>query len=197
LCSFYFYNKNKKKQAAAARPAFGAAPSPGFGPVPPPAFGSAPPPAFGAAPPPAFGAPPPPSGGLPASAFAPLPPELGGPTPVQTPPVQTTPPVSGSSVMLLCISGSMAGSSYPVSGTLYIGRDPGRCQIVFPAETSGVSAVHCEVRQQSPGVLLIDSGSTYGTFLGNGRKLNANEGVLLNSGDSFFLADNRYSFRIL
>jgi pSer/pThr/pTyr-binding forkhead associated (FHA) protein len=57
--------------------------------------------------------------------------------------------------------------------------------------------MHCEVQQQPSGILLTDHGSTYGTFLGNGRKLGANESVTLNSGDSFNLADNSNTFRVL
>jgi len=43
----------------------------------------------------------------------------------------------------------------------------------------------------------MDSGSTYGTFLAGGRKLNANETVTLKPGDSFYLADPKNEFKVL
>ena len=78
-----------------------------------------------------------------------------------------------------------------------MGRDPQRCQVVFPSDTKGISSMHCELRQQGPSVTLKDSGSTYGTFLAGGRKLNANESVMLKPGDSFYLADTKNEFKVL
>jgi len=98
---------------------------------------------------------------------------------------------------LYCQSGPMAGGTFPINGTLRIGRNPGQCQIIFPADAGGISSLHCELQQQPSGVLLIDRGSTYGTFLQNGRKLNSNESVALNPGDGFYLADIKYSFKVL
>jgi len=108
-----------------------------------------------------------------------------------------TPAASGASAYLICTKGNFAGTTFPVSGTLSIGRDPKRCQIVFPNDAKGISSLHCEVRQQPSGVTLTDKGSTYGTFLAGGRKLGANESVTLKSGDSFYLADNKNEFKVL
>ncbi len=49
---------------------------------------------------------------------------------------------------------------------LVIGRDPGRCQVVYPKDTSGVSGVHCTVTFDGKQVLVADNGSSYGTFVG-------------------------------
>ena len=96
-----------------------------------------------------------------------------------------------------CTSGPMAGATFPVNGPLRIGRDPNLCQIIFPAEAAGISSLHCEIQPQPSGVLLIDHSSTYGTYLLNGRKLNANESVVLNPGDGFYLAENSNLFKVL
>jgi hypothetical protein len=117
------------------------------------------------------------------------------PTPMPSAPAAYSP--AGAQRQLLCTSGPMAGATYPLSGSLRIGRDPARCQIIFPKETAGISSLHCEVQPQPSGALLIDQGSTYGTFLLNGRKLNANESVMLNPGDGFYLAESKNTFKIL
>jgi len=124
-------------------------------------------------------------------------------TPAHTPtfaPMASMPVASapvGITRQIYCTSGPMMGSTYPVNGPIRVGRDPHQCQIIFPAETAGISALHCEIQPQPSGVLLIDRGSTYGTFLLSGRKLNANESVILNPGDGFYLASNQNSFNIL
>jgi len=117
------------------------------------------------------------------------------PAPMASAPAAHSP--AGTQRQLYCTSGPMVGATYPLNGSLRIGRDPGRCQIIFPKEAAGISSLHCEVQPQPSGVLLIDQGSTYGTFLLNGRKLNANESVMLNPGDGFYLAENKNMFKIL
>jgi S1-C subfamily serine protease len=107
------------------------------------------------------------------------------------------PAVSNASVHLICNGGHFAGTTFPVNGSLSIGRDPKRCQVVFPSDTKGISSLHCEVSVQPSGVWLTDKSSTYGTFLSGGRKLNAGESVQIRSGDSFYLADPKNEFKIL
>jgi len=97
---------------------------------------------------------------------------------------------------LYCQCGPLVGASFPINGSLRIGRDPAQCQVIFPAETAGISALHCEVQQHPSGILLTDYGSTYGTFLLNGRKLNAYENVVLNPDDGFYLANNQNMFKL-
>jgi len=119
------------------------------------------------------------------------------PTPASAASAPATYAPGGAQHQLLCTSGPMSGATFPVIGSLRIGRDPSRCQIIFPADTAGISSLHCEIQPQQSGVLLIDHASTYGTFLLNGRKLNANESVILNPGDSFYLASNQNLFRVI
>lgn len=81
-------------------------------------------------------------------------------------------------------------------GKIIIGRDPQRCNLVFPAETPGISAVHCEISFMGGAFLLRDLGSTYGTFLANGVKLNAMQEQRLSPNSSFYLAASENSFTI-
>lgn len=110
------------------------------------------------------------------------------PVPGQTPAAAT--------VSVLCTRGYFAGVSFPVVKNLAMGRDPSRCHVVFPEGSGGISSLHCEVSIWSAGVVLTDKGSTYGTFLLSGRKLNANESVTLASGDGFYLADRQNEFLV-
>jgi predicted component of type VI protein secretion system len=97
----------------------------------------------------------------------------------------------------MCSKGHLAGNSFPIRGVIAIGRDPARCQVVYPADTKGISSLHCEVMQQAGSIILTDKGSTYGTFLAGGQKLAANQNVTLASGAVFYLADPKNEFRIL
>ena len=121
------------------------------------------------------------------------------PRPVQPPMAQGMgyPAASNASSHLICSRGHFAGQTFPINGVLYIGRDPQRCQVVFPSDTRGISSMHCELRQQGSSIVIVDKGSTYGTFVAGGRKLNANESVQLRPGDSFYLADPMNEFKVL
>jgi hypothetical protein len=113
-----------------------------------------------------------------------------------TMPIQQPAATPSATSHLICTKGHYAGATFPINGRLTIGRDPKQCQLVFPNETKGISALHCEIRQQGSSVTLTDMGSTYGTFL-TGRKLNPNESATLKSGDSFHLADGKNEFKML
>ena len=111
-------------------------------------------------------------------------------------PAAHTPVASSASFHLICTKGNFAGTTFPINGSLSIGRDPKRCQIVFPNDAKGISSLHCTLKQQGSSVIATDMGSTYGTFV-NGRKLNPNENVTLNSGDSLRIADEKNEFKVL
>ena len=60
----------------------------------------------------------------------------------------------------------------------------------------GLGGRHCRVAYQ-PGegcFIITDLGSSYGTFLGNGKKLTANVAEKLSSGDTFYLCDTGNQF---
>ncbi len=90
----------------------------------------------------------------------------------------------------------LGGKSYPVRGKTVIGRDPAGCAIVFPPKTPGISGKHCMVQELAQGVVVTDLGSTYGTFLENGTKLEANKPYTILSGEAFFLASKDNGFRV-
>jgi pSer/pThr/pTyr-binding forkhead associated (FHA) protein len=47
------------------------------------------------------------------------------------------------------------------------------------------------------GVVLVDVGSTYGTFFENGSKLTAHQEYTLHSGDKFYLGSKDNGFRVV
>ncbi len=84
---------------------------------------------------------------------------------------------SGAHAILRGMTGSYAGQSFDLlKGKVTIGRDPTFCNIVYEKSTPGISSRHCQL-SYNPGescFVLTDLGSSYGTFLGNGKKLAPN-----------------------
>lgn len=115
-----------------------------------------------------------------------------------TAPVQQTPsaPFKGRQITNVGQASSLGGKSYPVQGRVVIGRDPAKCQVVFPAKTPGISSAHCAVQEIAQGVVVTDLGSSYGTFLENGTKLEPNKPYTVPVGEAFYLASKDNGFRV-
>ncbi|MBQ9747591.1 MAG: trypsin-like peptidase domain-containing protein [Clostridia bacterium] len=95
---------------------------------------------------------------------------------------------------LIIRSGRLAGGRYRMTDRIVIGRDPSQCNIVYPADTAGISGVHCEINVQNGVFYLRDCKSTYGTYLGNGMKLTPGSAVVIGVGTTFYLADPENTF---
>jgi S1-C subfamily serine protease len=95
------------------------------------------------------------------------------------------------------VAGCYAGTTIQIGrDSLVIGRNAHQCHLVFPQDTPGISGRHCEIRHdevRNVG-LLIDHGSTYGTFKSNGEKLVPGHPYELRSGDRFYLASDKTMF---
>lgn len=97
------------------------------------------------------------------------------------------------------ISGQYAGEVFKFSSApLTLGRDATWCNIVFEANTPGVSSNHCTIQYNAvnQSFVLTDNGSSYGTFLDNGKKLTPNVPVTLSAGNTFYLADGTQRFLV-
>ena len=95
------------------------------------------------------------------------------------------------------VTGRFAGQSFDLTrGKIVMGRMPGVCNIVFEEGTPGVSGNHCQVTYDpvSDSCMITDNGSSYGTFLANGKKLSPNVPERINFGDTFYLADGTNKF---
>ncbi len=103
-------------------------------------------------------------------------------------------PIAG--LRLKCLSGSLKGRSYSISRAgLQFGRDVD-CGVRFPNETPGISRHHCVINWQQGTLVLMDLGSSYGTFQGDGRQLPPNYPVNLAPGSRFYLANPANLFQI-
>lgn len=108
-----------------------------------------------------------------------------------------SPANAGKKPVLRGVTGKYAGQSFGLgTARITLGRDQARCNVVFDANAPGISSCHCSVYYDagSDCFMLTDNGSSYGTFLGNGKKLTATVAEKLSAGDSFYLADpgNRF-----
>lgn len=95
------------------------------------------------------------------------------------------------------VTGKYAGQNFDLGkGRVTLGRDPATCNIVFDKNTPGISGRHCQVTydQSQDCFLITDLGSSYGTFLGNGKKLTADVAEKLSAGDTFYLCDSANRF---
>ncbi|MBD5483791.1 MAG: FHA domain-containing protein [Lachnospiraceae bacterium] len=108
---------------------------------------------------------------------------------------QSAMPVRGAP-KIIGTQGIFANNSFTVTGCMVMGRSRAKCHLLFPENTPGVSKVHCELRIMNGGLYLMDRGSSYGTFLGNGARLSPNQPYLLHDGEVFFLAAPQHSFLV-
>lgn len=92
--------------------------------------------------------------------------------------------------ILTALEGQFAGQKWELEKSVMLGRDANCCQIVFAADTAGVSRVHCEVGCKDGSLYIRDLGSSYGTTLENGQVVNNYQEVKLESGDTFLVSAN-------
>ena len=117
----------------------------------------------------------------------------GGPPPLAGypahPPVQPAPGAYPGEFRVQGVTGAFAGKRFRIERHTVLGRDVTRCQLVFPEHCTKVSRAHCELWVEGGAVMLKDLGSTHGTFLESGAKLQPNVPVRMNIGSRFWLGD--------
>ncbi len=98
---------------------------------------------------------------------------------------------------VIAISGSLRGIAYPVGSTLLnFGRDPS-CSVCLPLDTKGVSRMHCQMyRNENGRLMLMDCGSTYGTYVTGMGRLTANVAVEVGVGVPFYLGSDQVGFMV-
>ena len=104
-------------------------------------------------------------------------------------------------VRVFCAAGNLKGNAYslPIGKVVTLGRNPDNAgnknDISYPSYTQGVSRRQCAFyRDQRGGLYVMDTGSTYGTFL-DGRKLNPNTWVRVSAEQT--VSFGREEFRFL
>jgi S1-C subfamily serine protease len=93
------------------------------------------------------------------------------------------------------VAGIYAGKKIDITGTVIFGRG-NNCNITFPPETQGVSAIHCELSVIDGSAVIIDKKSTYGTYI-NGKKIAPGTVNILRHGDKFEIGSNQNAFQLL
>lgn len=114
---------------------------------------------------------------------------MGGPMPAGYPAPPPNPGAYPGEFRVQGVTGAFSGKRFRVEGHTVLGRDVTRCKLVFPEHCNKVSRVHCELWVEGGCVMLKDLGSSHGTFLENGVKLQPNVAVQLRTGDRFWLGD--------
>lgn len=90
-------------------------------------------------------------------------------------------------ITLCCQTTALKGRSWQCSGEpLMIGRQSDICALCFPADTRGVSRVHCRVFRAPEGWAVQDLNSSNGTYV-DGRRLAPNEVVNIHRGSELCL----------
>lgn len=111
-------------------------------------------------------------------------------------PIPTPLHTAGVLVQVCGVGGCMNGQIYEVnSGELLFGRDMS-ATVRFPADTQGVSRIHCKLFWQNGVLMLMDMGSSYGTYLKGNGKLTPRQAVAVKAGDTFYLGEKKNSFII-
>lgn len=96
------------------------------------------------------------------------------------------------------VSGLLNGKTYMLTaGTpLIFGRRTEKCNVLFKNETKGISSIHCKVKWYNGKVLIKDLGSTYGTWLNEGTRLEPNKYYELPDQGVFYLGSKENMFFI-
>lgn len=97
---------------------------------------------------------------------------------------------------LVGIDGFFVGQTIPIHGEILIGRDAERCSLVYPADTRGVSSVHCKITYGKMGIGIMDMHSSCGTFRMNGERIRPGEIQYLHVGDGFYIGEKKNIFLI-
>lgn len=103
------------------------------------------------------------------------------------------PPQTAVTRTLIGENGALAGMQFILTDRAVIGRDPHLCQIVFPADTRGVSHAHCTVAISNGVVTVTDNSSRCGTWVDDER-LVPGVSVVLHRGHRIYLGSHEQSF---
>ena len=104
----------------------------------------------------------------------------------------TAPSSSAGNGVIYSQSPQHSGKKFPVGlAPVMVGRNAAECVIVYQPGTPGVSGKHCTVSfdSQSQEFTVTDLGSTFGTFLSDGRKLTPQVPEVLRPGDVVYIGD--------
>lgn len=96
-----------------------------------------------------------------------------------------------------CVAGPLQGQIYPIRGNeILFGRES-VCAVRMPDKTPGISRRHACIRWQQGMPVLVDLGSSYGTFLADGKQLPPNYPEPVAAGTRFYLGNRGNLFQVI
>ena len=127
----------------------------------------------------------------------PVPPPPSPPSP-PCPPPPPPPPPPAAEIRLYGIGGIMDGRTYDFSSynEVIIGRDTSST-LRYPPDTKAVSRTHCKLFKQNGNIMIMDMGSSFGTYVENVGKLTPQAPVQISQGTSFCLGDKRNKLKLI
>ncbi len=96
-----------------------------------------------------------------------------------------------------CIAGSLQGQTYPIRGNEIVFGRESICAVRMPEGTPGISRRHACIRYQQGMPMLIDLGSSYGTYLADGKQLPPNYPEPVAAGIRFYLGNRGNMFQVI
>lgn len=90
----------------------------------------------------------------------------------------------------VCVKGLFAGRRMAIRQETCLGTDGAKCAIAYPAGSPGVSRVHLRLWPDGGKLMIMDMGSTYGTWLG-GKKMTPGLAYHLPPGVYLYLGDGQ------
>ena len=101
------------------------------------------------------------------------------------------------SIQVVCVAGALRGAIWQSAGSevLYMGRESGN-QFRFPPSTAGISRFHCSIQRTQQGWTLIDTNSSYGTYVNGGNKIVPGIEHVLRDGDIIYIASSENAFQV-
>lgn len=98
---------------------------------------------------------------------------------------------SSTGLYLVGLEGPLMGQEYPISnGVTFVGRAV-EANVRYPADTKGVSRKHLQIFWNNGILMIMDQGSTSGTYLRSRGKLEPNVPVALAEGDKIYLGSKK------
>lgn len=96
-----------------------------------------------------------------------------------------------------CVAGPLQGQTYPIRGNEIIFGRESLCTVRMPEGTPGISRRHACIRWQQGMPMLIDLGSSFGTYLADGKQLPPNYPEPVAAGTRFYLGNRGNMFQII
>ena len=125
------------------------------------------------------------------SESVPTAPAAPAPVPEAVPAPVPAPAVPGSDFVLRVVDGPLMGLNFHVKEEpVWMGRNP-ECLIRYPAETQGVSRIHCQVFRHHNELMIVDMGSSAGTYLSRLGRITPKVAIPLVDDDVIYLGSKQ------